>query len=544
MKAVSIAFWDENGNKITRKVPYLGDIDEYGTVYNIVGVSNLSSCGKEGTIDFSGFFDFNAIDSHVYWYIDPSRAMGFEAYPAYSGVQFRAFMQSSQPNAPVFTSDSGYGRTCTGMWLGIVSNDGVLQFCLIAEGYPYGGVSVTLIGYGNILPQLYAQATKSGDPFNPYAGGGYTKPGGGGDNYAQNWDDNSDTVVADSLPTIGAMNSGMVGVFSPSAIQLSDLADLLFSYNFFDWLQKNLQNLEQLFVSLGTVPFTVSKGAAKSVTWLGFDVSQFTHPVYLPPVTEQYPEIDMGSISFMGDDPRIHSTDSVFDYSPYSTLGIYLPFIGFQELDIDEIRGTIVNLRYRIDVVSGSCVAIIRVTDASGSRDIYQFSGNCLTQIPLGSVDMSGIVSGSIAIATAAITGGASTAIAGGGTDVASGLASEMAATGDATDGSIVSYSNGSLASATANAMMGMKPNYKHSGAIGNSGSMLAVKQPYLFLKTPREAMPEKYERYCGFPSNITAVLGSLSGYTVVEDIRLNGLVATSEEVEEIYKLLKSGVII
>ena len=89
-----------------------------------------------------------------------------------------------------------------------------------------------------------------------------------------------------------------------------------------------------------------------------------------------------------------------------------------------------------------------------------------------------------------------------------------------------------------------MKPNYKHSGAIGSASAMLAVKQPYLYLKTPSEAVPEGYEKYCGFPANITTRLGSLSGYAVVEDIRLNGLVATSPEVEEIYQLLKSGIII
>lgn len=386
------------------------------------------------------------------------------------------------------------------------------------------------------------------DTDNPYSGGGDSETGGGDPNN-QNFDDDSDSVTTDPLPSIGAVNSGMVSVFAPDSIQLSNLADLLFSYNFFDWLQKNLQNLEELFVSLGTVPFYVSHGAAKSVTWLGFDVSQFTHPVYLYPATAQYEEIDMGDVVFDGSDSRIHTTDSVFDYSPFSTLGVYLPFIGFQELDIDEVRKTTLNLRYRIDIVSGTCIAILKVTDDRGSRDIYQFSGNCLTQIPLGSVDMSGIIGGSIQIATSIASAGSAGAIASAGDAMVEGLNGEsMSALQKdymhAQNAARVSNANGSLASATANGMMGMKPNYKHSGAIGNSGSMIAVKQPYLYLKTPHEAVPKSYEKYCGLPSNITAKLGSCSGYTVVEDIRLNGLVATAPEVEEIYNLLKTGVIV
>ena len=63
-------------------------------------------------------------------------------------------------------------------------------------------------------------------------------------------------------------------------------------------------------------------------------------------------------------------------------------------------------------------------------------------------------------------------------------------------------------------------------------------------MTTPRQSMPEGYEKVCGFPCNEGGKLGNFTGYTVVEDIRLNGLVATAPEVEEIYQLLKSGVII
>ena len=412
-----------------------------------------------------------------------------------------------------------------------------------------GSMSMSNSGFTLEVAKKFWSTAKPLDGDNPYAEAGYTGLGGG-DPDNQNWDDESDTVTDDPLPTIGAVSSGMISLFSPTDIQIQNLADLLFSYNFFDWLQKNLQNLEELIVSFAMVPFAVSTGSSPSVTFLGFDISQFTHPVNLRKCTAQYYEFPMGSIAFDGSDGRIHTTDSVFDYSPFSTLGIYLPFIGFQELDIDEVRGTILSLKYKIDVLSGTCVAIITVTDTQGSRDIYQFSGNCLTQLPLGSTDLSGIVQGSISIATAAASAGSSAAVASAG----EALSAEKQAAGKLSEagadlqnkqrGAMVSNSAGNLAGATANGMMGMKPNYKHSGSIGASGSMLAVKQPYIFLKTPREAVPERYENYCGLPSNITTKLSACKGYTVVEDIRLNGLVATSPEVEEIYQLLKSGVII
>ena len=100
------------------------------------------------------------------------------------------------------------------------------------------------------------------------------------------------------------------------------------------------------------------------------------------------------------------------------------------------------------------------------------------------------------------------------------------------------------LFSATANAAMGLKPQYNKSGSVSSSVSMLAVKQPYLFLTTSNLAIPSNYQHYAGFPCNMTGKLNTFSGFTVVESIRLNDLVATTPEVEEIYQLLKEGVII
>lgn len=442
-------------------------------------------------------------------------------------------------------------------WIGNINDDSsyaVTPFQI----YMYNDMQYAVFTYGSYAPTSYEngkafwQGVEIIDTGNPYLDGGETEEGGG-DPDRQNWDNASDAIVPDGLPTKGAMNSGMLKVFSPTETQVLDLTDLLFSYNFFDWLQKNLQNLEELFVSFGVVPFTVSKGATKSVTFLGFDISGFTHPVYLTEASEQYYEFNMGSIALNGSDARIHASDSVFDYSPFSRLGIYLPFIGFQELDIDECRGNTINLKYRIDIVSGSVVALIFL-NSDEEHCIYQFSGNCLSQIPLGSVDMSGIISGSINIAVAAASAGASGAIASAGDALAEsqfqsgggdlGVDYDRMNMTKTVNRGKVSSANGNLASATANGIMGMKPNFKHSGAIGSTGGLMAVKQPYLFLTTPREAVPASYQKYCGLPCNITDKLGNFRGYTVVEDIRLNGLVATSPEVGEIYELLKSGVII
>ena len=371
------------------------------------------------------------------------------------------------------------------------------------------------------------------DEDNPYYDGGTSTEGGGGGNFSED----SDDVDVDDIPTIDAVDTGFSTIFTPSKTQLKGLSNVLWNSTFFDFVEKLLTNIEDLFTSLAIVPFNVTAGPTKTVTFLGFTTS-----VDLTLAALQYYEFDMGSID-MANDSRIYTSKSALDYSPYSTLGIFLPFIGYQDLDIDECRDAVIGLKYRIDILSGTCVALISIN----GNTIYQFTGNCLSQIPITNENMQSLVSDAIEVGVAAVaTKGAMGAAS---ADMAAAEGSskmnEVAKEAKIAHAQAhVASSAGQLTSATANAAMGMKPHFGKAGAISASASLLAVKQPYLFLTTPRQSIPDKYQKYCGFPSNITGKLNTFSGFTVVEDIRLNGLVATSPEVAEIYELLKKGVII
>lgn len=372
---------------------------------------------------------------------------------------------------------------------------------------------------------------------DPYEGGGTTTEQDPND--IGNFSDDSDSPTADGMPTLSAVGTGFATIFKPSSSQLKSLSELFWNSNFFTFMQNLVENISGMFTSLAIVPFNVTAGRTVSVTWLGFDTA-----VSLTLAAQQYYELDMGTID-LGNDSRAYRSASALDYAPFSSLGIYLPFIGYRDLNIDEVRNASVNLRYRIDILSGSCVAILKV----GGKDIYEFSGNCLSQIPITNESMQSLVADAVQVGIASAMV-ADSAIAGGG-DAAIEAAEEGSAIGvlnaSSKAGSEAAIKDGTmnhLAAATANAAIGIKPNYARTGSISGATSLMAVKQPFLYLKTPRQAIPEDYQRYCGFPSNITGSLGSFSGFTVVEDIRLNGLVATSSEVAEIYALLKKGVII
>ena len=339
------------------------------------------------------------------------------------------------------------------------------------------------------------------DPDNPYAPGGTseetTEPEG-------NFSEDSDDVSPDSMPDetyASAVGSGFSTIFLPTKTQLKRLGETFWGQTIVGFFQNMIENISDCFVSLGILPFVLAPGSTVEVTWFNLAITG----IYLNLAPKQFYEFDMGSID-LGDDSRIFTSGSALDYSPYSRLGIYLPFIGYQELDIDECRGAVLSLKYRIDILSGACVAIISI----GSKAVYQYAGNCLTQIPITSQDMSGLLTGLVTVATAGVGLGMNAAVASAGGEVTAELAgakkiTEAGAKLDATQRTArVANSAGNLVSATANSAMGMKPTYNKTGAISAANSLLAVKQPYLFLITPRQSLPDRYQKYCGFPSNIT----------------------------------------
>lgn len=70
--------------------------------------------------------------------------------------------------------------------------------------------------------------------------------------------------------------------------------------------------------------------------------------------------------------------ENVIDYSPFTTLDIYLPFIGIQRLDIDVVRNKAIHLVYTFDVLSAKCLAKLYYNN----EILYQFAGSIADDIP------------------------------------------------------------------------------------------------------------------------------------------------------------------
>ena len=383
----------------------------------------------------------------------------------------------------------------------------------------------------------------------PGGGGGevyptddFTDPIGGNGDY----DDTSDTVENPALPVITANASGFVTAFVPTVGEINALANYMISPSFLQALGQStlLGGFKDMILGLQVFPCTIPAGTSEQL-WLYYPGVAINSGVLMGKATNQFVEIDCGDLEVE------EYWGNCCDYNPYTKIGIFLPFCGFYDLDTDDVMGKTLNVSYRVDIMSGACLATIKV---DGSV-MYQYSGTCSAQIPLNSTSYDEFFKSMIELGTATATGGAGLLAAGASYNTAlersvnmsdknSYMANAMMDEADAHYDMAKVNAASSLANSTVSNIIGSKAIYKHAGALGSSVGFLGVRKPYLIIKRPYQQIPDMYGKFHGYPCFTKANLNDLTGYTVVDDIRLNIPDATVDEILECEKLLKEGVVL
>ena len=270
-------------------------------------------------------------------------------------------------------------------------------------------------------------------------------------------------------------------------------------------------------------------------------------------VRQRYTEIDCGTVVI----PEFYG--NYFDYSPYSQAYIYLPFIGINEVSIDDIVGHAVNIRYRVDAYNGSCIAMIYVAK-SGYRNLcYQFAGNCAVEVPLAGGSQAAIKAGMMqaeaysraAIQSAQIqkTASIGSGILNGaaGSSWAGPLAGIIGALAGGASGYIQGSANVAAAKLQGQAMQeaaryANKSSVQHSGQFGASHGAMGLKVPFIMIRNPIQVKVVNYNDDYGFPAHKRVIIGGCTGYIRVREVNVISAHATNEEKRAIEEELKAGV--
>lgn len=319
-----------------------------------------------------------------------------------------------------------------------------------------------------------------------------------------------DVTPTPDTPSIaggGGSSTGLANLYNPTLAQIKQFSRWLWGSDGLnlDQLKKLLQDPMQAIIGLHVMYATPTTGANRDI-----QVGYINSGVQSKIVTEQYTEIDCGTVTineYFGD---------ARDYSPYTQVYCYLPFIGIVELNADDVVNSTLGIKYKIDVLTGCCLAQLTVKKYGLDAVLYTYTGNCAVQMPITSGNYLSTVS---SLLGAVVSGAAAVATGGALAPVAIGAA--------------------------ANAMGGgARASVAMSGSLGSNAGAMGIRKPYLIIKRVESADANGYNEFYGYPTNKRVNLSQLTGYVRVKEINLSGTNATEDEQNEIVALLKEGVIL
>lgn len=321
---------------------------------------------------------------------------------------------------------------------------------------------------------------------------------GGGDGE----EDDEDDVDFTDPPSTSIGATGFLTIFTPSLGQLQNLAGFMWSSFDVDNWRRLFANPMDAILGLHLVPVPPIVTGTKTVKVAGISTE-----IEMDYTTTRYIRRSMGTCEV----PK--KWGAYLDYNPYTKVSLFLPYIGFKDIDADDIMGETIALQYMVDILTGACVAELKC----GDTVLYSWQGNCANEVPITGSDWRGAIASALgiagSIAATALTGGAS---------------APMIA--------------GTIASVGANSL-NLKPSVNRSGAIAGSAGFMGAQRPYIIRTVPNLVIPADQNKMIGYPSFVNASLGSLTGYNEISAIHLEGIPATGNELSEIETLLKGGVI-
>lgn len=298
------------------------------------------------------------------------------------------------------------------------------------------------------------------------------------------------------LPNIGRGNA----VYEMNYAKLKEFSDKMYGN---DILQKIADFKFNLFgnpidylISLHEIYIDPLNDADNEI-YLGF----YGLGIQAPVITQRYQKLNCGKIDLTN-----YGKD-YYKYAPYTTLKIYLPFIGIVDININDFADGFIECEYVIDVYTGVCVCTLySIKDNKLFKN--QYTANCIAQLPVSYTSES--------FTSNMIKGAISGGISGGG--VGAGI--------------------GALSGALSGGV-----NISSTGHLEGSAGAMSYKKPFIIITTPEYKDIENKSIFRGVPVYTTKKIGEIKGFCKCIDIRLQSS-CNLNEYNQIINLLKEGVIV
>lgn len=303
-------------------------------------------------------------------------------------------------------------------------------------------------------------------------------------------DDEKDNDTTDVSAGIGVLTT----TFKMTKERLQQLGRFLWSSNIFDNFSLICNNPIENIISCKSIPLSLD-GATQKIILGNVDTG-----VNGDKVANNFTSQTIGSIKIN------EKYNNFLDYAPYTNVIIYLPYVGFKELDTNLVMNKTLSISYTVDVITGGCLCQIQ---SDGVR-LYEFNGNLGIDIPITASNRAQVEAGYISSGI--------------------GIASSAA--------------SGNIVGAVTSLINSAEAQYHYASTSSPNPMCVAStnRTCYIIIDRPTYQTLKSFNHTRGKKCYLTKTINSLKGYTICDEhIDLSGIRATESEKEELVRLLSGG---
>lgn len=303
-------------------------------------------------------------------------------------------------------------------------------------------------------------------------------------------DDENDNNTSDVSSGIGVLTT----TFKMTKDRLQQLGRFLWGSNIFDNFSLICNNPIENIISCKSIPLSLD-GSTQKIILGNVDTG-----VNGDKVANNFTKQNIGSIAIT---EKYHN---FLDYAPYTNVIIYLPYVGFKELDTNLVMGKTLSISYTVDIITGGCLCQI----TSNNVKLYEFNGNIGIDIPITASNRAQVEAGYISSGI--------------------GIASSVA--------------SGNIVGAVTSLINSAESQYHYASTSSPNPMCVAStnRTCYVILDRPTYQTLKSFNHTRGKKCYLTKTINTLKGYTICDEhIDLSGIRATDSEKEELIKILSSG---
>lgn len=311
------------------------------------------------------------------------------------------------------------------------------------------------------------------------------------DGYSNDKDDDENNIdTSDVSAGIGVLTT----TFKMSKDRLQQLGRFLWGSNIFDNFSLICNNPIENIISCKSIPLSLD-GATQKIILGNVDTG-----VNGDKVANNFTSQTIGSIKIN------EKYNNFLDYAPYTNVIIYLPYVGFKELDTNLVMNKTLSISYTVDIITGGCLCQIQ---SDGVR-LYEFNGNLGIDIPITASNRAQVEAGYISSGI--------------------GIASSAA--------------SGNIVGAVTSLINSAEAQYHYASTSSPNPMCVAStnRTCYVIIDRPTYQTLKSFNHTRGKKCYLTKTINSLKGYTICDEhIDLSGIRATESEKEELVRLLSGG---